>query len=212
MAKADESARREAILAAARKLAAKHNTEEPHARQVTRLALRLFDLLQPQHGLGERERFWLQVAGMLHDVGLSAGAEGHHKVSMKLIMKDLTLPWVGTERRIVASVARYHRKALPTDAHEHFRELDSPDQKIVRVLAAILRVADGLDRTHADVVTDVACDVSAEELTVRCTVRGPAEAELAAAMNKADLMEQVFGKKVRVGGEEGKGEGKGEGK
>jgi exopolyphosphatase/guanosine-5'-triphosphate,3'-diphosphate pyrophosphatase len=112
------------------------------------------------------------------------------------------MPMVGTERRIVGCVARYHRKGLPGDHHEPFRELDTPDQKIVRVLASVLRVADGLDRTHGGVVSDVACDVSAEELLVRCTVRGPAGAELAAAKDKADLMELTFGRKVRLVAEE----------
>jgi exopolyphosphatase/pppGpp-phosphohydrolase len=198
MAKLDPSQKREAILEGVRTLAAKHGAEEAHAKQVTRLALRLFDELQAQHGLGERERFWLQCAGVLHDIGLSAGAGGHHKESLRLIMRDQTLAFVGTERRIVASVARYHRKALPGDQHEHFRELDSPDQRIVRVLAGILRIADGLDRTHGDVVSDVHCQVSPEELLVRCAARGAAEAELAAATEKADLMEEVMGRKVHL--------------
>jgi exopolyphosphatase/pppGpp-phosphohydrolase len=190
--------RREAILAAARELAEEYGADDAHARQVTRLALRLFDELQALHGLGDRERFWLQCAGLLHDIGLSAGAEGHHKTSLRLILRDTTLPFVGMERGIVASVARYHRKALPGDQHEHFGELPPSEREVVRALAGILRVADGLDRTHRDVVTDVACDVSAEELVLRCTVGGPAEAELAAAKDKADLMEKTFGRKVRL--------------
>lgn len=186
-------------------LAERCRYEEGHTRQVTRLALRLFDeLAEPAdlHGLAGPQRRWLQWAAMLHDIGLGlTGAQGHHKTALRCILDDRSIPWDDRLRRIVACVARYHRKALPSPRHEAFAELAEPDRQAVRKLAAILRVADGLDRTHRDVVADVRCRVSPKRVEIRCTVRGPAEdaeEELHFAHLKADLFSRAFGRSVRL--------------
>ena len=166
--------------------------------QVTRLALRLFEELRPLHHLGERPRRWLHWAAVLHDIGWVEGQKGHHKTALRRIVEDTTLPLGRRVRGIVACVARYHRKALPSDRHGHFAALAPKDRRTVCMLAGILRVADGLDRTHANVVTDVGCEVSAERLTIICAVVGPAGAELEAARAKADLLERVLGRAVAI--------------
>src|SRR5208337_4955298 len=82
--------------------------ESEHYSQVTKLALELFDELIKVHKLGKRERCWLECAAILHDVGMSKARAGHHKESAKLILNDTRLPFTPQERRIVASIARYH--------------------------------------------------------------------------------------------------------
>ena len=99
------------------------DTEHYHAGYP--LALEFFDGLISVHQLGEREkRCWLECAAILHDVGLSKGRGGHHKESAKLILNDTLLPFTSQERRIVASIARYHRKGLPKPKHYNLATLD----------------------------------------------------------------------------------------
>jgi putative phosphoesterase len=180
----------DAVLALARKC----RYEREHTHQVTRLALETFDGLKEVHQMGARERLWLQYASLLHDIGWMEGTQGHHKVAMRVIMSDAALPFGRVERQIVALVARYHRKALPSPRHKHYRNLGEADQNRVRVLAGILRVADGLDRGHENVVRSVRCKLSDRRIVVVCDTRGPAEMELAGAARKADLLEEVFGR------------------
>jgi exopolyphosphatase/guanosine-5'-triphosphate,3'-diphosphate pyrophosphatase len=166
--------------------------EMEHAQHVTRLALRLFDVLQPLHGLGTPERLWLEWGALLHDIGWIEGQQRHHKTSLRLILESALLPLSPRERLLVAAVARYHRRALPSNKHKHFAVLDSADKQRVRVLAGILRVADGLDRTHRSLVEDLSCDVAPEQVIVRCTTSGDIAEECRAARDKGRLFAAVF--------------------
>jgi CHAD domain-containing protein len=172
--------------------------EEQHAHHVTHLALRLFDAMQPLHGLGAQERFWLECAALLHDIGWVEGQRQHHKTSLRLILESPLLPFETRERLLIGNVARYHRRALPSSAHKPFAALKPADQQCVRVLAGILRVADGLDRTHRSVVQDVAYEVLPEQIVVRCTVEADAEAEYLSARAKGRLFEAVFQRHLEI--------------
>jgi exopolyphosphatase/guanosine-5'-triphosphate,3'-diphosphate pyrophosphatase len=185
---------KEAVLELARRC----QDEVEHAHHVTRLALRLFDALQPQHGLGAPERLWLEWGALLHDIGWTEGQPQHHKTSLRLILDSASLPFSPRERLLVASVARYHRRALPSNRHKHFAALDAADKQRVRVLAGILRVADGLDRTHRSLVEDLTCDVVSEQIVVRCTTSGDTAEEYRAARDKGRLFEAVFQGQLEV--------------
>ncbi len=187
----------EGALQSVRLLSQRHASDE-HPAHVARLALRLYDELQPLHGLGPRERFWLQCAALLHDIGWAEGWKAHHKTSLRMILEDPSLPFPRRERLILGSIARYHRRALPSPEHAHFAALKPNDQRIVTVLAALLRVADGLDCTHQGVVADLAVEATAEALVVRCQARADAEEEREDALGKGDLLQQVFGKSLQV--------------
>lgn len=180
------------------RLAESCDYEEEHAHQVTRLALRLFDELEPLHRLGYEERFFLQSAALLHDIGWVEGQQAHHKASLRLILDSTLLPFDERERLIVGSTARYHRKALPKEKHVHFAALGPEDQDVVRVLAACVRVADGLDRTHWSVVDDLWCDILQDLIIVHCAVSDNAEAERIEALDKGQLMEHVFGRRLAI--------------
>jgi CHAD domain-containing protein len=166
--------------------------EVEHAQHVTQLALRLFDVLQPLHGLGAQERLWLEWGALLHDIGWLEGQQRHHKTSLRLILDSPLLPCSPRERLLVGAVARYHRRALPSNKHRHFAALDAADKQRVRVLAGILRVADGLDRTHRGLVAELTCDVAPEQIVIRCTTSGDTAAEYRAARDKGRLFEAVF--------------------
>lgn len=191
---AERIGRLEAVL----QLAESCHYEVPHTHQVVRLALRLFDELQPLHRLGAEERFWLRCGGLLHDIGWTEGRKGHHKTSLRLILEKLNSSFEERERLIVGSIARYHRGALPKEKHAHFAALSPVDQYRVTLPAALLRVADGLDRTHRNVVEDLSCDVSPRQITVRCAVRMYPVPEREYALKKGDLLQRAFDRELQV--------------
>lgn len=187
-----------ALLRQVRALADRCHYEREHTEQVTKLALGIFDGLAELHGMDRRRRFQLQCGALLHDIGWVEGQKGHHKAALRLAVEDPGLEFDWTERVIVGLIARYHRKALPKPSHQHMSELSAEDRDAVEKLAAILRVADGLDRTHTDVVSGIDCCFDRKAITIRARAWGPASAEIETADRKADLMRRVFGRQVTI--------------
>ncbi len=185
-------------LVAARDLARTCGYEAVHTGHVTRLALRLFDELKPLHMLGDTERFYLGCASMLHDIGWVEGWRGHHKTALKIILRTTLLPLDNRERLIIGSVARYHTKALPNAKHDHFAALDPADRHIVVLLSAILRLADGLDRSHRSVVRDVKTKITDTKITLYYGAPTRAKLEEEGAKENSDLLTQVFERKLSI--------------
>ncbi|MEC4889584.1 MAG: Ppx/GppA phosphatase family protein [Nitrospira sp.] len=177
-------------------LARRCRAPEIHSRHVADLALRLFDQTTPLHGLGEPDRQWLEYAALLHDIGYLINPRQHHKHAYYLIKHSDLGGLTADEIDVVANVARYHRRALPTIKHEGFHALTPKLRRTVRMLAALLRVADALDRTHFSVVQSVTVKIG-QALTIAVTVSGDAEMELWTANQRTDLMEQVFRRRVQ---------------
>jgi exopolyphosphatase/guanosine-5'-triphosphate,3'-diphosphate pyrophosphatase len=173
--------------------------EQGHARQVTKLALKLFDETVAIHKLGDREREFLEAAALLHEVGLSISHSQHHRHSYYLIRNSELLGFTENEKEIIATTARYHRKSHPKSKHEGFSSLVSEDQVVVRKLSSILRIADGLDRSHAARVKDLSCQLSAATVTLRIkrSDHKPIDLELWSAGRKKDLFEETFNVRVR---------------
>jgi exopolyphosphatase/guanosine-5'-triphosphate,3'-diphosphate pyrophosphatase len=165
-----------------------------HAARVRHLALRLFDELQPLHRMGNTERLWLEAAALLHDVGKRESPKTHHKAARDLIVNSPELPFRWEERVIIALVARYHRGSFPRDGHRYFRDLDSDAQGYVRRLAALLRLADGLDKGRSGLVEDLECGVQWQNVHIRADSRDRVPVRKARA--KADLFEAVFARKA----------------
>jgi len=172
--------------------------EVNHSQHVTFLALRLFDQLQELHHMGAKERFWLTAGGLLHDIGWVEGWRSHHKRSMRIILETPMLPFTSKERLIVGSIARYHRKGLPKPKHDNFAALGTGEKVVVSQLAAFLRLADGLDRNHCNLVKDLTSQVSDDRITILCDIENPAEDEIAAGLGKKDLLQKVFKKKIDI--------------
>ena len=195
----DESA----VLAGVMALARSCDYETQHAHQVTKLALKMFDDLKSLHGLNARHRLLLQSASLLHDIGWVKGRVRHHKTSRDMILKSFTLPLSREEKILVALAARYHRKALPKDTHKYYGVLNEFQKKDLGFLAAILRFADGLDRSHVSCVQDLTCRIDPQAVTVEVASETFSEWDEAAALKKADLFRDVFRKDVRVKGRDG---------
>jgi exopolyphosphatase/guanosine-5'-triphosphate,3'-diphosphate pyrophosphatase len=179
-----------------KKVAERYTPDFPHAIQVTQTALSLFDQLCSIHPLGDEDRFWLECASLLHDIGLSHGVEEHHKTSSRLILTDPFLPFNARERQMVSVIARYHRKKLPAMHHTPFKDLNILDRTRVELLAAILRVADGLDASHCSVLEKVDIEINDTSVMMRCLVKGNTQLEEESITKKKDLFEKAFNRSL----------------
>jgi exopolyphosphatase/guanosine-5'-triphosphate,3'-diphosphate pyrophosphatase len=156
-----------------------------HADQVAKLALALFDATKADHKLTEREREWLEYAALLHDIGAHISYERHHKHSHYLITNGGLRGFEPAEIAMIALVARYHRQATPRKNHTGYSALDRKGRRIVRVLAALLRLAEGLDRSHAQVIDGLRIREDHDDLVVRVHSGGDTDLELWAAERHA---------------------------
>ena len=169
-----------------------------HAEQVARLCLRLFDQLRPLHGLGRDVRDLVEYGALLHDIGRSIGQDRHHKHTRYLILNGALDPFTRDEVRAIACIARYHRRSFPTCRHRQFRSLPKRMRRVVRVGAALLRIADGLDRTNCSVVTDLSCRLRPARVSILAHSRGDSELEVWSAQARSKLFEHLFGRSVLV--------------
>ncbi|MCK5844558.1 MAG: HD domain-containing protein [Victivallales bacterium] len=182
----------EDILAAARVIGRKYRFDQDHAEQVLRLALQIFDATAELHQLGAKERLLLGVASILHDIGQFVDTRQHHKHSHYLVLNS-QMPGISEqELRLAAVVARYHRKALPKKSHTEYTGLQVDDQMTVSALAAILRVADALDRSHDARVALTGIDIKEKSLSLFLSSDKDVSLELLSLKRKRDLFQNHF--------------------
>jgi exopolyphosphatase/guanosine-5'-triphosphate,3'-diphosphate pyrophosphatase len=175
--------------------------EVPHAQQVRRIALQLFDAIGNRLDCDATDRAILGDAALLHDVGYHINYDQHHKHSYHLIIHADLLGMSPDEQVLVANVARYHRGAEPRVKHPNFASLDTDERRRVRVLSGILRVADGFDRGHVSGVK--AIKVRWNERALRITAVPDPRArsvrlELWGAARKSALLAEVAGATVEM--------------
>ncbi|MEZ5244906.1 MAG: Ppx/GppA phosphatase family protein [Acidimicrobiales bacterium] len=188
--------RRRSVLA----VADRFDEDVAHAKHATDLALGLFDETAPIHGLGEPEREILEAAGVLHNVGRFIAHAAHHKHSYYLIRNsEQLLGFTEQELELIALVARYHRKSEPRPRHLEFSALPEQDQHTVRVLAGLLRVGIGLDRSYRRVVERTGVTISDTRLDIELHVADgeSAELEVFAAEERSGLLSTSLEREVR---------------
>jgi exopolyphosphatase/guanosine-5'-triphosphate,3'-diphosphate pyrophosphatase len=184
--------------AAARRFGVACRYEEHHCEHVARLALQLFDQVVELTGSADEpwatsdSRELLEAAALLHDIGYLVNYTKHHKHSYHLIVHSEMPAFTHRELEIVANVARYHRRACPKTKHKPFKHLCAEDRETVRALSAFLRIADGLDRTHAQHAHSVR--VVFEQDCARFQVGATEEpaVDIWGAERKADLFHDFF--------------------
>lgn len=179
-------------------LAERCGYQADHAAHVARLALALFDQTRTIHELTDREREWLEYAALLHDIGVHISYARHHKHSHYLITNGDLRGFHPDEIGVMALVARYHRRGTPKRTHEEWAALDAPHRKAVRVLAAILRLAESLDRSHAQVVTGLTLSRAGKGHTLTCQSSGDAELEIWAAQRHSAPFARLLGGPVSI--------------
>jgi exopolyphosphatase / guanosine-5'-triphosphate,3'-diphosphate pyrophosphatase len=184
------------VLLSAEALGEKYRYDAKHAKQVSHLAGRLFDELKSEHGLSGRDRLLLQVAALLHDVGIYVNLRGHHKHSQYLLSVSEIFGLSRDDMAIVSNVARYHRRATPNKSHLPYMALDSDTRVIVNKMAAILRVANALDADHLQKVRDVHVVKEDEGWALEVEGAGDLTMERLAALARSDHLGEVFGRKV----------------
>ena len=177
-------------------LAHRCHVSETHALHVAGLALRLFDQTKALHGLGQREREWLESAAILHDIGYMINSRQHHKHAYYLIKNSDLSGFTAEEIDLIANIARYHRRSVPTRKHDEFTVLPEGSQRVINVLSALLRIADGLDRSQFSVVQNIDVKLG-KTVVITAQVSGDAELEIWAARGRSDLFEKVFKRPVQ---------------
>lgn len=162
-------------------------------RNVARLAVPLFDGAEALHGLGPIERRLLWCAALLHDTGYAQGDSAHHKGSHRVIRSRPIPGFTPIERELVACVARGHRGADPRDRTGPYAGLEDRELSVVTALAAILRIADGLDRGQVGRVSAARLEVIGEgRARVSLYALERPETEMWGGQRKAALFEDFF--------------------
>jgi exopolyphosphatase/guanosine-5'-triphosphate,3'-diphosphate pyrophosphatase len=173
--------------------------DERHGRQVARLAMSLFDQLATVHGLAPADRELLEFGALLHDIGEHVAIEGHHKHTAYLIEHGRLRGFDPEEVAMLASLGRFHRSGEPKQSFGPFASLDAEQRDRTTRLAALLRLADGLDRSHLGTVRHVHAGVggsAGDTVTIGIEADGDADIQLWGVRRKRDLFERVFEREV----------------
>lgn len=179
-----------------------HVEDWPHARQVERLSIQLFEATQPLHQLDEHALRLLERAAFLHNTGMLIEARRHHKHSFRLINETKLPDFTDEERFEIACIARYHRRALPSTSHEEYAALSRKARQRVSMLSALLRITDSLDYSHDGRVLGIAAAAEQADnknwnILLWARPLADLDAELEHAHEKADLFEKVFKRKLQ---------------
>ena len=181
------------ILAACRNLAKHYRSDLRHLEFVRRLSLVLYDALFAELGLPAHHRLFLETAAILHDIGAFIGGTGHHKHGLYIVRNSDIFGLSKDDKEIVANVVRYHRRSKPQLSHIPYAALGRSSRIVVQKLAALLRVADALDRAHTQKIVVTGVTVGNDRLIIKTDFRGDLSLEELSLAEKGDLMEDVFG-------------------
>lgn len=184
------------VIRSAVDLGRKFDVDEVHVTHVAYLARTLFRELQEEHQLDPRYELILHIAALLHEVGLYVSSRAYHKHSMYLIMNSELFGLSQRDLMLVALVARYHRRASPRPTHQVYATLDRENRIAVAKLAAILRVADALDRSHSRRVKRLECSHERGRLVISIPDLEDLSLEQLALKQKGPLFEEIFGMQV----------------
>lgn len=186
------------VIHSAVSLGHKYGFDERHGMQVADLSVRLFRELQPDHQLTVRHERLLRVAAILHEVGLFINSRSHHKHSMYIILNSDLFGISRADMNLIALIARYHRRAAPQPYHEGYSLLNRDDRMVVSKLAAILRVADALDRNHMQQVRELTFTRGRGSLAIFVHDVEDLSLERVALKEKGSMFEEVYGLKVSL--------------
>ncbi|HEV3057562.1 MAG TPA: Ppx/GppA phosphatase family protein [Vicinamibacterales bacterium] len=186
------------VLASAEAVGHRYRFDRAHGRQVATLAMQLFDACQDDHGLSGRERLLLQVAALLHDIGIYVSLRAHHKHSQYLLASIQIFGLSNDETAIVSNIARYHRRGAPQLSHFPYAALDRRDRLIVNKLAAMLRVANALDAEHLQKVQGLRLVRHDPTWILEVDGIGDLTMEQLAATARTDMFSETFGRALTI--------------
>ncbi len=180
-------------------MAAQYRIDGPHTRHVATLALGMFDELA-RLGLHEgdpRERELLWAASMLHDIGMSIDYDDHHKHSRYLILNGGLPGFAPVETAIIAQAARYHRKGMPSPGPMSALFAEGDVERLDRC-AALLRLAEDLERSRDQIVRGTQLDLEDEEVRLRLIAEGDPAVPRWAAGRERELFARAFHRGLAV--------------
>jgi exopolyphosphatase/guanosine-5'-triphosphate,3'-diphosphate pyrophosphatase len=175
-----------------RLFARKCRANERHCEHVAKLALQIFDGVKTRYELPASGRDVLQAAALLHDIGYIISHSKHHKHTYHLIMHGDLPAFAPHEVELIANVARYHRRAFPKKSHPNLARMPREDRRLIGQLSGIVRIADGLDRTHSSSVTAIRARRIGGRLRLDIEASVAPEVERADAERKSDLFKKAF--------------------
>jgi exopolyphosphatase/guanosine-5'-triphosphate,3'-diphosphate pyrophosphatase len=176
----------------------KCNWPEAHSLHVSNFSLQLFDNFKEELKLKESDKELLEYASLMHDIGYYISYRKHHKHALYLIRNSDLLGFKEDEINIMANVARYHRKSIPHKRHKRYKQLNKKSRKRVKKLSALLRVSDGLDRSHYQNVQKLEIDNKKQTINLLITTQSDPELEIWGTLRKSRLLEKLTGKKLKV--------------
>ncbi|NTW48758.1 MAG: Ppx/GppA family phosphatase [Chlorobiales bacterium] len=182
-------------------LAYRFQWDRIHAEHVAKLALRLFDQLQPIHQLGEHERELSEYAAFLHNIGCFISMTGHHKHSYYIIINGGLRGFAPEEISVIANIVRYHRKSPPSLSHDNYAVLSQTQQYSVRMLAQILRLANALDRGHRQNVYDVEMKIFPKKIDLKLKAKSDPEIEMWGIERECKVFEDEYKRKLELSSE-----------
>lgn len=195
---AGRAAFRKEMLSSAGALARRYSADMAHARQVQRLAFRLFDALAHFLDLTDEDRFMLGLGALLHDIGRFISDRDHHKHGFYIVQWSEIVGLGEKDRNLVSLIVRYHRRKRPSTQQSDFAALSTEDRLRVAKLAAILRVADALDRSHDQAITSLEVKLTESEMGLAVCSKRDLAVEMSAIEEKTTLFQDLTGMKVRL--------------
>lgn len=171
---------------------------EAHSTHVANMALKMFDILKEKLALEDSDHELLEYAAYLHDIGYYISHSKHHKHALYIIRNSTLKGFREEEIEIIANVARYHRRSTPKKRHLQYWKLAPTVRKRIKKLSGILRVADGLDRSHYQNVQELNLEIHDKELLFKIKVQSDPQLEIWGAQRKAHLLREVTGKKISI--------------
>jgi exopolyphosphatase/guanosine-5'-triphosphate,3'-diphosphate pyrophosphatase len=184
------------IIASAANLGRKYHYDEAHCRHVANLSMVLFDSLMKEHGMNRRERMMLEVAALLHDIGTFIRNSNHQVHGQYIVSNSEIFGLHREELDIIAGVIRYHRKDPPSSEDINFISLPREDRILMLKMAAIVRVADALDKGHSQQIKNIVMERKNETMIIHSGGHRDLSLELRGLEEKANLFQDVFGYKV----------------
>ena len=169
-----------------------------HAEEVRRIALQLFEQLREYHQCGDSERFYLECAAILHDIGYAINSKKHHKHSLRLILQAKLPSITEREKLIVANIARYHRRSMPKATHTPYAELSLDEQMIVKKMAALLRLADSLVRAEKVRINRLEIQIPNGHCEFIIESKEECKEEIQSFLKRKDLFTQTFGREALI--------------
>ncbi len=181
------------VLSLVRNIGTRYRYETFHSHAVEELSLKIFDAMIPLHGLTRRDRFLLQVAAILHDIGKFVNLRRHYFFSYRLILSSDIIGFSEQEKEVIANIAHYHSKGTPSNLDLNFARLDREEKVKVAKLAAMIRLADSIDRSHKQKAHSCEIHLRGDDLIITVLPLEDFSLEQWTFEDKADFFKHVHG-------------------